>query len=98
MSSSIFPSGVLNEIPIPGVEPLKNFAISAAVPVGVQCPLDVVEERERSRNDRTLGQARAQIDKVHTHLTYDLAVDTSLANPATCAAEIAAIVAKRERL
>ncbi len=46
--------------------------------VGVRCPLEVVEARERERGDRTLGQARAQYDLVHAHAHYDLEVDTSV--------------------
>lgn len=53
--------------------------------VGVYCPLDVVEQRERERQDRTLGQARAQFDKVHAHGVYDVTVDTSQASPEACA-------------
>lgn len=53
--------------------------------VGVRCPLEVVEERERSRKDRTLGQARAQFELVHHHGVYDIEVDTSVMNPSECA-------------
>ncbi|MFN8494080.1 MAG: AAA family ATPase [Caldilineaceae bacterium] len=56
--------------------------------VGVYCPLAVVEQRERDRKDRTLGQARAQFYKVHAHGVYDLTVDTSVATPEECAAQI----------
>lgn len=56
--------------------------------VGVYCPLAVVEERERARQDRTLGQARAQFAKVHAHGRYDVIVDTALATPEGCAAQI----------
>jgi chloramphenicol 3-O phosphotransferase len=45
--------------------------------VGVRCPLDVLEQREAARKDRTLGQARAQFHQVHAHGIYDLEVDTS---------------------
>ncbi len=56
--------------------------------VGVVCPLDVLEERERSRGDRTLGQARAQFGLVHAHGAYDLEVDTSRLDPVACAERI----------
>ncbi len=46
--------------------------------VGIRCPLEVLEARERERGDRTLGQARAQYDLVHAHAHYDLEVDTSV--------------------
>jgi chloramphenicol 3-O phosphotransferase len=58
--------------------------------VGVRCPLEVVEQRERDRRDRTLGQARAQFHKVHAHGLYDLEVDTSQLSPEQCAQRIAA--------
>ncbi|HZM73699.1 MAG TPA: AAA family ATPase [Candidatus Polarisedimenticolia bacterium] len=49
--------------------------------VGVRCPLSVVLEREREREDRTLGQAEAQFDVVHRWTTYDVEVDTSVLAP-----------------
>jgi chloramphenicol 3-O-phosphotransferase len=59
-----------------------------ALLVGVYCPLEVVEQRERDRQDRTVGQARAQFDKVHAHRVYDVSVDTSKATAEECAAVI----------
>jgi chloramphenicol 3-O phosphotransferase len=56
--------------------------------VGVRCPLDVLEQRERDRKDRTLGQARAQFDVVHAGKSYDVEVDTSQADATACAAQI----------
>lgn len=56
--------------------------------IGVRCPLEVVEQRERERGDRTLGQARKQFDLAHAHGIYDLEIDTSLASPEACAAQI----------
>ncbi|HDR8964643.1 TPA: AAA family ATPase [Burkholderia vietnamiensis] len=53
--------------------------------VGVHCPLDVLEERERQRGDRLVGLARWQYDKVHANVTYDVTVDTSKATPEECA-------------
>ena len=44
--------------------------------VGVRCNLIVLEEREKARKDRTLGQAKLQYDKVHAHSIYDLEVDS----------------------
>jgi chloramphenicol 3-O phosphotransferase len=60
--------------------------------IGVRCPLAVLEERERSRRDRTLGQAKAQFALVHAHDIYDLEVDTSLMSAQECAAAILARV------
>jgi chloramphenicol 3-O phosphotransferase len=64
------------------------FANRPAWLVGVRCPLEVLERRERERKNRTLGQARAQYDLVHKHRMYDLEVDASKLRPHECAARI----------
>ena len=64
------------------------FAEMNAYLIGVQCPLDVLEQRERDRQDRTLGQARLQYDVVHKYTCYDLEVDTSILSPEECAKRI----------
>jgi chloramphenicol 3-O phosphotransferase len=56
--------------------------------VGVRCPLAVVEQRERERGDRVVGQARGHFESVHAHASYDLEVDTSLLSPRECARRI----------
>lgn len=56
----------------------KLFAPYNAYLVGVYCDLDTLEQRERNRKDRTLGQARKQFDKVHVHGAYDLVVDNGV--------------------
>ena len=58
------------------------FADLPAYLIGVRCPLEVLVERERSRRNRTLGQAAAQYPLVHAHGVYDFEVDTSLLEPA----------------
>lgn len=45
--------------------------------VGVYCPVDILEQRERARGDRALGLARGQADVVHSYGDYDVCVDTS---------------------
>ena len=45
------------------------FADLPAYLVGVQCPLETLEQRERSRKNRTLGQARAQFEVIHKILS-----------------------------
>lgn len=57
--------------------------------VGVRCPAEELQRRERSRN-RMKGLASLQLPCVHAHGVYDLEVDTSLRNPVECAAEIVA--------
>jgi len=64
------------------------FADLNAYLVGVHCPLTVVEERERTRGDRTLGQARTMFAVVHRYTVYDLEVDTSLHTAEECAQQI----------
>ena len=56
--------------------------------VGVRCPLDVLEVRERERGDRGPGQARKQFNLVHVDALYDFEVDTSLGSPEGCAERI----------
>jgi chloramphenicol 3-O phosphotransferase len=57
--------------------------------VGLRCPLDVLEQRERARGNRAVGHARGHFHLVHQHGIYDLEVDTSLASPEACADQIA---------
>jgi len=56
--------------------------------VGVFAPLAVIEQRERDREDRMIGLARWQYDRVHQGLDYDLTIDTSRETPAQCALKI----------
>ena len=66
----------------------KLFADLEAYLIGIQCPLEVLEERERSRKDRTLGQARVQYPVIHKYARYDLEVDTSVLTVEQCAERI----------
>jgi chloramphenicol 3-O phosphotransferase len=56
--------------------------------VGIHCPLDELEKRERARGTRDIGLARRQLRWVHSHGTYDLELDTSKLNPDACAQKI----------
>jgi chloramphenicol 3-O phosphotransferase len=64
------------------------FAGLPAYLIGVQCPLEVLEQRERSRKNRTLGQARLQFPVIHKYSRYDLEVDTSRFSLDECARQI----------
>jgi len=64
---------------------LAGFHVSF---VGVFAPLAILEERERQRQDRMIGLARWQYDRVHAGKTYDLEIDTSTATPKACALRI----------
>ncbi len=68
------------------------FAQRKAYFIGVHCPLEVVEQRERDRGDRTLGQARQQYELVHAHGEYDFTVNTAEATPEECARQIQAFL------
>ena len=65
--------------------------------VGVHCPLDVLEARERTRGDRPVGQARGQADLVHSWTSYDLELDTSKRSSTECAQEILAALGMSAR-
>lgn len=69
------------------------FSEMPAYLIGLRCPLNILEQRESQRKDRTLGQARLQFDLVHRYTLYDLELDTSLLNPEGCAQQIVARLA-----
>ena len=56
--------------------------------VGVHCPLEILQEREKRRGDRAIGLAERQFPLVHVHGPYDLEVDTFVASPEECAERI----------
>lgn len=56
---------------------IKAFEGLQVVFVGVRCPLEVLESREKARGDRQVGMACYQYDRVHAHKRYDVEVDTS---------------------
>ena len=66
----------------------RLFADTSAYLIGLRCPLEVLEERERRRTDRTLGQARIQFPVIHKYATYDLELDTSRLSIEQCASRI----------
>jgi chloramphenicol 3-O phosphotransferase len=57
--------------------------------VAVRCPLEIIEERERSRANRVAGQARAHYESVYRRAEYDIEVDTSAGQPRDAALAIA---------
>jgi chloramphenicol 3-O phosphotransferase len=58
--------------------------------VGVMAPAHILEERERARGNRVVGEARAQVELIHRGVEYDLTVDTSRQSPEECARSILA--------
>lgn len=61
------------------------FAGMNAYLIGLYCPLEVLEQREKDRKDRTLGQAGLQFDVIHKYTKYDLELDTSKLTTEECA-------------
>lgn len=46
--------------------------------VGVMCPMEEMERRERARGDRRIGEGRSHIeDGIHTWSGYDTVIDTA---------------------
>ena len=68
----------------------ERFSSLPAYLIGIRCPLEVLEQREKVRRNRTMGQAKAQYHMVHGQEIYDLEVDTSLSSPEECARQIEA--------
>lgn len=64
------------------------FASQPAYLIGLNCALEVLEQRELDRKDRTLGQARKQFGLVHAHGEYDLMVDSGVYSTQECAVQI----------
>jgi chloramphenicol 3-O phosphotransferase len=64
------------------------FAPFTAHLITVFCPLDELERRETERGDREIGLARFQYDRIYRNNIQDLKVDTSIADPLTCATRI----------
>jgi len=68
---------------------LELFENLDVVFVGVHCPLEELERRERERPERREGMARLQFTQVHAQAIYDLEVDTLAMSPQECAERIA---------
>lgn len=58
------------------------------VSVHVECPLDVLLEREFARQNRCIGSAEASYTYLFPKDGYDLGVDTSVMSPEMCAERI----------
>lgn len=56
--------------------------------VGVHCSLKELNRRELQRQDRTIGEAAAQFNRVHRGFVYDVEVDSSAKSPSELALEI----------
>jgi chloramphenicol 3-O phosphotransferase len=52
--------------------------------VGLSCPLEELERRERERDSRRQGFARAQIENIHQGKMYDIELDTHILSVQEC--------------
>jgi chloramphenicol 3-O phosphotransferase len=63
--------------------------------IGVFCPVDILEQRERARGDRVLGRARGLSGVVHSFMGYDVKVDTGATAPQACVEQVLAAINSR---
>lgn len=77
---------------------LKAVSSRTTYLIGVTAPLEVLEARERLRDDRALGIAREQVADPVYQRKYDLVLDTSKVSPETGAAAIRELINERSRL
>jgi chloramphenicol 3-O phosphotransferase len=71
---------------------LQALSVRATYLIGVTAPLDVLEARERSRDDRAAGIAREQIADPVYQRQYDLVLDTSQLSPEACATAVRKLI------
>ena len=64
--------------------------------VGVHCSLNVLEWREKRRQQREPGWARQQYQDLHAGATYDVEVDTTATGPADNAERVAGYLIGRD--
>jgi len=67
---------------------LHNVSGLSVLLVGVHCSMEVLSRRERQRQDRTIGEAAGQFDRIHRHVVYDVEVDSTIKTPHDLALEI----------
>lgn len=80
------------------LEALDGLAVAL---IGVRCPLEVAQERERRRTDRAGGPidlAVPDFDAVHRDVRYDVDVDTSVTPVAEAVDRISARLASPDPL
>jgi chloramphenicol 3-O phosphotransferase len=58
--------------------------------VGIHCPLEELEQRERARGNRAIGDARRDFETIHRDALYDLEVESTRPPAENAAAIIAA--------
>lgn len=56
--------------------------------IKVHAPLEVIEQREKSRNTSPVGHARSHYNTVHKNMSYHLSIDSSIQTPEESASQI----------
>jgi chloramphenicol 3-O phosphotransferase len=77
---------------------LKALSARTTYLIGVTAPLDVLEMRERLRDDRAPGIGREQLADPVYQREYDLVLDTSKLSPEVGAAAIRKLITERSPL
>ena len=72
------------------MEVVNLFAEYDVLFVGIHCPLEILEQRERERRDRQSGLARQLYYEVHADCIYDVELDTFRLSAEECANQILA--------
>ena len=75
----------------------KAFAGLDVLSVGVTCPVEILEQRERARGDRVLGRARGLAEVVHSFMPYDVTVDTGAMSTPQCVTAVMVALESRRR-
>lgn len=65
--------------------------------IGVHCPLEILEQREKDRKDRTLGSAKVQFPIVHKWACYDFEVDSAVMSPERAAEKIIEFILQNKK-
>jgi chloramphenicol 3-O phosphotransferase len=73
------------------------FAGLHVLTVGVTCPVEILEAREKARGDRVLGRARGLAEVVHSFMSYDVTVDTGAMSTPQCVAAVLMAVERGRR-
>lgn len=67
------------------IKVLSNYPVLF---VGVHCPLNELEKREKNRGNRNIGQAKQQLNFVHKKEIYNVEVNTYYENIKSCAKKV----------
>lgn len=73
----------------------KTLANYNVLYVGLKAKTETLESRESQRGDRMIGSAKLQNQHVHTHMQYDLELDTDKLSLEDCVQKIQDCIAKK---